>query len=56
MVASRKHNWGFLLSSLESLSIKNVLLTVGIGEVPSQILHNIPGQRIRILVVFLKIK
>lgn len=45
-----------LLSSLESLSTKNILLTVGISEVPSQILHDIPGQRIRILVVLLKIK
>lgn len=60
MVVARKHyNWVFLLlllSSLESLSTRNVLLTVSISEVPSQILHDIPGQCIRILVVLLKIK
>lgn len=51
------YHWGFLfLFLLESLRTKYVLLTVGIGEVSSQILHNIPGQRIRILVVLLKIK
>lgn len=60
MVVARKHYNCFflllLLSSLESLSTRNVLLTVGISEVPSQILHDIPGQCIRILVVLLKIK